>query len=99
MCPEPVPGSDDISKIMGDIGVVKKDFKNNITIYQKLLMADHVVFDLVDFSLQLENTENLNKSLALSKMTEILSEATVTAQELTNKNYVSLLFFPQKNVH
>lgn len=74
-----------MDKILNDTQSVKTQFAAMIKTYQQLLMADHIVFDLLDFFTKLETTPGLNKSLALTKMTEILSHATQTVKSLHDR--------------
>lgn len=74
-----------MDKILNKTQSVKTNFAAVIKTYQQLLMADHIVFDLLDFFTKLETTPGLNKSLALAKMTEILSHATQTVKSLHDR--------------
>lgn len=81
--PEQVPA--EMDRILNETQAVKTNFSAMIKTYQQLLMADHIVFDLLDFFTKLDTTPGLNKSLALVKMTEILSHATQTVQSLHDR--------------
>ncbi|XP_076472103.1 uncharacterized protein LOC143301595 [Babylonia areolata] len=76
---EYVPGSYDITTILGDVEAIKKDFISKITEYQRQTMADHMVFDLLLFFHQLEKLPS--KSVAIAKMSDILSAAASKIRE------------------
>ncbi|KAL8593765.1 hypothetical protein ACOMHN_059258 [Nucella lapillus] len=72
---ELVPGSNNITEFLVNYPAKKKDFMQAVTTYQDLLMADHVVFDLVVFFHRLEH-EQLpaeEKTEAIRKMDDVLS--------------------------
>lgn len=63
----------------------KTQFIEKIETYQQLLMADHIVFDLLKFFTDLKTTPNLNQSIALAKMSDFLSEASQAVTKLHDR--------------
>lgn len=62
----------DMEKLLNSTEAETKKFSQMVVTYQRLLMADHIVYDLLDFFLQLDTQPGLDKSLALSKITDLL---------------------------
>lgn len=85
---EPVPAI--LVDIAGNFQKIQKDFIARITTYQQLLLADHMVFDLLLFfrQLQVEKLPDEKKSTAIANMADILSAA---VKEL-HKNHKSDVF-------
>lgn len=85
---EQVPS--DMDKLLSDTPSVKADFYRTVSRSQQQFMADHMVFDLLDFFVNLNSLNQSQSVTALSSITEILQNATKTVTSLHDREVCSV---------